>query len=119
MAKDASTALGAAQIAGTLVSLRNRAPDLPSFGRVGYLAASDSEVVLTKTSQLGFKPQPKGDALVRVPRREIESVVIEHGKILSHLTLRFADGSEWVFEIARLNRQSATEFVDALGGSVS
>jgi hypothetical protein len=119
MAKDASMALDAAQVAGTLVSLRTRAPDMPRFGRIGYLAASDSELVLTKTSQLGFKPQPRGDALVRVPRSEVASAAIEHGRILSHLTLRFANGSEWAFEIARLNRQDATELVQALGGGAT
>ncbi len=151
MAKDASAALGVAEVAGTLVSPRgltkkmtmrtaggqagglvgtlaataiggkvgNVAPDVPSFGRVGYLAASETELVITKTSQLGWKPHPTGDALVRVARGEVESVTMEQGKVLSRLTLSFAGGVTWEFEIPRANRKGAAEFVTALGGSVT
>jgi hypothetical protein len=151
MANDASQALGAPEVAGTLVSPRgltkkmsigtagaqvgglvgslaatgmaNRkakaTPDMPSFGRSGYLAASDTELILTKTSQLGWKPHPKGDALVRVPRSDVESVELDRGKVLSHLKLTFADGLVWEFEIPRANRKGAEEFTTALGGSVS
>ena len=49
-------------------------PEMPNFGRSGYLAASDTELILTKTSQLGWKPHTKGDALVRVPRSDVQAV---------------------------------------------
>jgi hypothetical protein len=151
MANDASQALGAPEVAGTLVSPRGltkkmsmgtagsqvgglvgslaasaltsktskATPDMPSFGRSGYLAASETELILTKTSQLGWKPQPKGDALVRVPRGEVQSVDLKKGKVLSQLTLTFADGNTWQFEIPRANRKGAEEFTTALGGNVS
>jgi hypothetical protein len=151
MANDASQALGAPEVAGTLVSPRGltkkmsmgtagsqvgglvgslaasaltsktskATPDMPSFGRSGYLAASETELILTKTSQLGWKPHPKGDALVRVPRGEVQSVDLEKGKVLSQLKLTFADGNTWQFEIPRANRKGAEEFTTALGGNVS
>ncbi|HEX3977415.1 MAG TPA: hypothetical protein VHW96_14200 [Solirubrobacteraceae bacterium] len=151
MANDASQALGASEVAGTLVSPRGltkkmtmmtaggqvgglvgslaatamagkaakATPEMPSFGRSGYLAASDTELVLTKTSQLGWKPHPKGDALVRVPRGDVQSVELEQGKVLSHLKLTFADGLVWEFEIPRANRKGAKEFTAALGGTVT
>jgi hypothetical protein len=151
MAKDASAALGAAEVAGTLVSPRgltkkmtvrtaggqvgglvgtlaatavggkidNVAPDVPSFGRIGYLAASETELVVTKTSQLGWKPHPTGDALVRVPRAEVESVAMEQGKLLSRLTLSFAGGVTWDFEVPRAHRKGAADFVNTLGGTVT
>jgi hypothetical protein len=151
MANDASQALGATEVAGTLVSPRGltkkmsmgtagaqvgglvgtlaanalssktakKTPDMPSFGRVGYLAASETELVLTKTSQLGWKPYPKGDALVRIPRGDIQSVDLERGKVLSRLRVTFADGRAWDFEIPRANRKGAMEFTSALGGNVS
>jgi hypothetical protein len=151
MAKDASAALGTAEVAGTLVSPRgltkkmtmrtaggqvgglvgtlaatavggkidNVAPDVPSFGRVGYLAASETELVVTKTSQLGWKPHPTGDALVRVPRAQVESVAMEQGKLLSRLTLSFAGGVTWDFEVPRANRKGAADFVNTLGGTVT
>jgi hypothetical protein len=150
--KDASAALGAAEVAGTVVSPRGMTkkmtvrtaggqvggaagelaasaiagkaktgvPDLPpSFGRMGYLAASETDVVLTKTSQLSFLPRPIGDALIRVPRSEVESVALERGKLLSQLKLRFANGATWEFEVPRAHRKTAEYFTGALGGSVS
>ena len=151
MANDASQALGAPEVAGTLVSPRGltkkmsigtagaqvggivgslaatamagrtgkATPDMPSFGRSGYLAASDTELILTKTSQLGFKPHPKGDALVRVPRTDVQSVDFSRGKVLSHLKLTFADGLAWEFEIPLANRKGAEQFTHALGGTVT
>jgi hypothetical protein len=151
MANDASQALGAPEVAGTLVSPRGltkkmsmmtagsqvgglvgslagsamagksskATPEMPTFGRVGYLAASDTELVLTRTSQLGWKPHPKGDALVRVARGDVESVEFERGKVLSRLKLTFADGRAWEFEIPLANRKGATEFTTALGGTVT
>jgi hypothetical protein len=151
MANDASQALGAPEVAGTLVSPRGltkkmsmgtagaqvgglvgslastaltsksskATPDMPSFGRSGYLAASETELILTRTSQLGWMPHPKGDALVRVPRGEVQSVDLEKGKVLSHLKLTFADGNAWQFEIPRATRKAAEEFTTALGGNIS
>ncbi len=151
MANDASQALGAPEVAGTLVSPRGltkkmsmgtagsqvgglvgslaasaltsktakATPDMPSFGRSGYLAASETELILTRTSQLGWKPHTKGDALVRVPRGEVQSVDFEKGKVLSQLKLTFADGNTWQFEIPLANRKGAEEFTTALGGNVS
>ncbi len=151
MASDASQALGATEVAGTLVSPRGltkkmtmrtaggqvgglvgslaataaggkaakATPEMPSFGRSGYLAASDAELVLTKTSQMGWKPHPKGDALVRVPRSDVQSVELAQGKVLSHLKLTFADGLVWEFEIPRANRKGAKEFTTVLGGTVT
>lgn len=151
MAKDASAALGGAEIAGTVVSPRgltkkmtmrtaggqiagmagdlaastisgktkSGAPDLPSFGRMGYLAASENELALTKTSQLGWKPHPIGDALIRVPRSEVESAALQQGKLLSQLKLSFVNGGTWEFEVPRAHRKTAQQFVTTLGGSVT
>jgi len=151
MANDASQALGAPEVAGTLVSPRGltkkmsmgtagaqvgglvgslaaaaatgrrskATPDMPSFGRSGYLAASETELIVTRTSQLGWKPHPKGDALVRVPRGDVQSVELNRGKVLSQLKLTFADGLVWEFEIPRAIRKSAEQFTNALGGQVT
>ena len=149
MGKDASQALGGAEVAGTVLSPRGvtkkmttraaggqvagmmgdlaagamagkagkGAPDMPSFGRMGYLAASETELALTKTSQLGWKPHPTGVALVKVPRSAVESVAIQDGRLLSRLTLTFTNGVKWEFEIPRAHRKTAKVLVSALGGS--
>jgi hypothetical protein len=151
MANDASQALGAPEVAGTLVSPRGltkkmsigtagaqvgglvgslaasamtsrhskATPEMPSFGRSGYLAASERELILTKTSQLGWMPRPKGDALVRVSRDDLQSVELDRGKVLSRLKLTFTDGPVWEFEIPRATRKGAEKFTHALGGQVT
>jgi hypothetical protein len=124
MAKDASAALGAPEVAGTLVSSRGLTMklgtgDVPSFGRIGYLAASDTELVITKTSQFGFTPHATGDALARAARAEVKTVAMQQGKLLSRLTLTFGGGDTWDFEIPRVSRKSAADLVAALGGTVT
>jgi hypothetical protein len=128
LTKKMSMGTAGAQVGGLVGSLAANAlasktakktPDMPGFGRVGYLAVSETELILTKTSQIGWKPHPKGDALVRMPRGDVQSVDLERGKLLSHLTVTFADGRSWYFEIARANRKGAMEFTSALGGNVS
>jgi hypothetical protein len=151
MAGDGSTALGAPQIAGTLVSPRGLTKkmtmrvaggqvaglvgslaaaaatsggnqgvaDAPNFGRIGYLAASETDLALLKTTSLGWRPRPTGDALARVPRSELESLQLEQGKLISHLKLRFSNGVMWEFEIPKANKKGAKQFVATLGGHIT
>ena len=95
------------------------APDVPGFGRIGYLAASETELALTKTTSLGWKPRSTGEALARVPRTELESVELDQGKVISHLKLHFSNGVVWEFEVAKAHKKGAKEFVTRLGGNVS
>jgi hypothetical protein len=95
------------------------AGDVASFGRIGYLAASDTELVITKTSQLGFTPHATGDALARAARAEVKTVAMQQGKLLSRLTLTFGGGDTWDFEIPRVSRKSAADLVAELGGTVT
>jgi hypothetical protein len=95
------------------------APDVPVFGRIGYLAASENELALTETTSLGWKPRSKGEALARVPRAELESLELGGGKVVSHLTLHFSNGVVWDFEIARAHKKGAKEFVTRLGGTIT
>jgi hypothetical protein len=150
MANDASAALGAPQIAGTLVNptgymkktvasaagrevaglvgsvaagLATRgggagAPELPDFGRVGYVAVSTTEIAVVKT-KLGWKMTPTDVALVRAPRGELASAELEEGRMVSHLRLRFADGRLWEFDVPRSDKKTAREVVAVLEGSVS
>jgi hypothetical protein len=95
------------------------APEMPKFGSIGYLAASEEDFVLLKTSSLGLKPKPKGEALVRVARSEVESLHLEEHKLISKLHLRFKDGASWEFDVPRANRKNARDFVDRVGGQAS
>jgi hypothetical protein len=150
MANNASAALGAPEIAGTLVNptgytkkaiagtagrqvagmvgsaagaLATRDRDqgvsgLPDFGRVGYVAVSATEVVVVKT-KFGWRMTPTDEALARAPRSELASAVLEEGKLISHLTLRFANDQVWAFDIPRSDKKTARAVVAALESSAS
>jgi hypothetical protein len=149
MAENASIALGAPEIAGTLVNPKgltkkmtaataggelggavgslaasviagqdSSATDLPNFGRVGYVAASESEIALVKTKTGAFKMKVSDEVLARAPRGEIKSIELDQGKLLSHLTIAFDNGVRWQFDIPKQSKKTAQELVRALGGSL-
>jgi hypothetical protein len=143
MAADGSAALGAPELAGTLVNPKGyakkavaraaggqvagvvgstvaalaagsaRVPDLPDFGRVGYVAVSADDVALVKT-KFGWKMTPTSEVLARASRSELASVELDEGKMVSHLTLRFGSGQLWEFDVPRSDKKTARAVVDAL-----
>jgi len=144
MANDASAALGAPEIAGTLVNPKGLmkkqvarvagrevaglvgsvaaglaadrhkgAPDIPDFGRVGYVAVSATDVALVKT-KYGWKMRPTEEVLARASRSELTSAELEEGKMVSHLRFQFANGQLWEFDIPRADKKTARAVVDAL-----
>jgi hypothetical protein len=146
MAGDGSAALGAVEVGGTLVNPRgftkkmsvaaiggmvgavaasavasrqSKASEVPQFGRVGYVAASETEVALIKTKSGALKIHVTDQVLARVPREELESVDMTDGKLISVLTLRYVNGVVWEFDIPRTAKKSAKAFVSALSGTPS
>jgi len=151
MADDASAALGAPQLAGTLVNpsgLTQKmtagvvgrelaglagsvavgasigdpyagAPDVPEFGRVGYIAVSESEIALVKTKTGAFKMKVTDEVLARVGRSELTGSELQEGHLLSHLRLRFRDGRVWEFDIPKMSKNTAKSVVAALGGNLT
>jgi len=143
MADKVANALGAREIAGTLVNPKGYAkktvarvagreaaglvgsvaaglaagdpgaPDLPDFGRVGYVAVSEEDVALLKT-KTGWKMTPTEEVIARASRSEITSVDWDEGKMVSHLTLRFSNGHLWQFDVPRSDRKTAKAVVAAL-----
>jgi hypothetical protein len=146
MAGDGTAALGAPEIAGTMVNPRgftkkmsvgavggvvgavaatavasrsSKAADVPAFGRVAYLAASDTEVALIKTKSGALKMKVTGEALARAPRAEIEAVELKDGKLIAHLRLQFANGTVWEFDVPKIGKKNAKHLVLALDGNVT
>jgi hypothetical protein len=143
MADDGSAALGAPEVAGVLVNprgltktmsagalggivgavaatvaaSRSKAPDLPAFGRVGYVAASDTEIALIKTKSGALKMKITDQALARVPREELAAIELTDGKLHSHLRLQFTNGVVWDFDVPRVGKGNAQQLVAALGTS--
>ena len=80
-------------VAATAVASRSsRASDAPAFGRVAYLAASETEVGLIKTKSGVLKMKVTDEALARAPRAELQAVELKDGKLISHIRLQFANG---------------------------
>ncbi len=107
-------------VAATVVASRSSGvADLPAFGRVGYLAASETEVALIKTKSGAIKMKVTDQALARVPREELRSAELHEGKLFSHMRLEFNNGTVWEFDVPKIGKKNAKELVSVLGGSVS
>jgi hypothetical protein len=146
MAGEGSAALGAPEIAGAMVNPRgfgktasvgavggvvgavaatavasrsSKASDVPSFGRVGYIAASETEVALIKTKSGALKMKVTDQVLARAPRDELDVVMLKDGKLLSHLRLQFTNGTVWEFDVPKIGKKNAKHLVSVLGGSIS
>jgi hypothetical protein len=147
MGKDATTGLGPDEIAGTKVNPRGTtkgmtaavagralggaigslaasamvgrkgAPDMPKFGRVGYLAASESEIAIIRTKTGALKMKITDEVLARAPRSEITSIEWEGGFLLSHLEIAFANEVVWRFDVPKSEKKTAEELVRAIGGT--
>jgi hypothetical protein len=142
MATDASAVLAAPQVAGTFVNPKGfarqvtatvaggvvgstvaaaTAPkqgDVPSFGRVAFVAATSGEVAIIKTKSGMLKMKLTEEVLSRRSRMEIRSVELKRGALLSGLMIQFHDGSAWMFDVPKANQKSAIHFVEQLGGVV-
>jgi hypothetical protein len=111
-------AIGA--LAATAVASRSsRASDAPAFGRVAYLAATETEVGLIKAKSGALKMKVTDEALARAPRAELQAVELKDGKLISYMRLQFANGTVWEFDVPKIGKKNAKELVFALGGSVT
>jgi hypothetical protein len=107
-------------VAATAVASRSsKVSDAPAFGRVAYLAASETEVGLIKTKSGALKMKVTDEVLARAPRTELQSVELKDGKLISHIRLQFATGTVWEFDVPKIGKKNAKELVFVLGGSVT
>ena len=90
----------------------------PAFGRVGYIAARETEVALIKTKSGALKMKVTDEVLARAPRDELQTVELKDGKVLSSLRLQFANGTVWDFDVPKIGKKNAKQLVAVLGGSV-
>jgi hypothetical protein len=146
MTGEGSAALGAPEIAGVMVNPRgftkkmsvgavggvvgavaatavasrsSKASGVPAFGRVGYVAASESEVALIKTKSGALKMKVTDEVLARAPREELEAVALKDGKLISHLRLQFSNGTVWEFDVPKTSKKKAKWLVTALDGNIT
>ena len=139
MAFDASQVLGSPQLAGVKVNPRGmskrvagnvvgRLParvvygsggpttsEAPNFGRLAYLAVTDSELALIKLKS-GLVRSKLDEVIVRVPRSDVVSAELGSG-IVTPLTVTFSNGDTWQLEVPPPNKKHAQAVVHALDGS--
>jgi hypothetical protein len=134
---DASSVLGAKEVAGSEVAPRSLAKKLtaavsghtreraeggsddpagplPAF-RTAYLALSKRDLVLVKMKSGLLTMKLTDTALARANRRQIESVAWEGGKLMSQLAISFSNGVVWEFNVTHAARSSAESIVRVLG----
>jgi hypothetical protein len=133
MADDASIALGTPQLAGTLVNPRGLraagpalpgratlgdyragAPEVPDFGRVGYLAASEHDLALVGTRTDALGTSLTHEVLARAPRSAVRGVDLADGRVVSRLAILFANGVIWEFDVPTMARPTARGLVGVL-----
>jgi hypothetical protein len=132
---DASSALGAPEVAGAWVNPTGKArrtvdavafgqygasgertAETPTFGGFGYLALSATELALVKGKQGLVGLKLTGDVVAKVPRTEVASIELGDGKIAAPLTIAFAAGGQWDLEVARAHRRAAERVIAELRG---
>jgi hypothetical protein len=95
------------------------APEVPNFGRVGYVGVNADELALVKTKPGAFKMKVTDEILASAPRSDIASSELDQGKMLSHLKIEFTNGVTWEFDIPKMAKKTAQELVTALGGRLT
>ena len=86
----------------------------PTFGRLAYLAVTESELALIKLKS-GMVSVRLDEVIVRVARSEVASAEMGGG-VSPSLAIGFSDGGSWQLEVPRPSKKHAQEVVEALGG---
>jgi hypothetical protein len=128
LTKKMTASVAGAQVGGAVGSIAANvitgrksggAPEMPSFGRVGYVAISENEVALVKTKTGALKMKISEEVLARVARTEVASAELDQGMLLSHLKITFSNGVAWQFDVPKQGKKTAQGVVRALGGTLS
>ncbi len=83
-------------------------------GQLGYLVAHDDQIVLYRAKRGAFKPKPSDEIFATAPRDSTTGAELERKKLSGVLIVRFADGSEWSFDVPRVYLSTAEAIVRAL-----
>ncbi len=83
-------------------------------GQLGYLVALDDQIVLYRAKRGAFKPKATDEVFATAPRESTTGAELERKKLSGVLTVRFADGSEWSFDVPKVHLSTAEGIVRAL-----
>jgi hypothetical protein len=85
----------------------------PEFGRLAYLAVTDSEVALI-TLKSGLVTVKLDEVIARRPRGDLVSAVLGKGVSTAPLTITLADGETWELEVPGPSKKHARGVVEVL-----
>jgi hypothetical protein len=130
--KDGAAALAAPELVGSFVHARGLtrkyttatatpvtgdpsegAPELPRFGRAGYLSVTNDEIAIVRTRRGAFSMKITDQVLARVRRSAVTRVQFDRG-LLSQLTISFDNSIVWQLDIPLINRRAAERVVREL-----
>jgi hypothetical protein len=86
----------------------------PSFGTLGYVAVTATEVAIVKGKTGLLKPSVGSEVIARVSREQIASVELQPGALKAALKIGFADGGRWEFEVPKVHRKNAERVAHVL-----
>lgn len=88
--------------------------ETPDFGRLAYLAVTESELALIKLRSAVVTVH-LDEVVARIPRSDVTSAELGGG-VSPSLTITFGGGDSWQLEVPRPSKKHAQEVVHALGG---
>lgn len=100
------------KIAGKIMPAASKGGgETPTKG--GFLALTKDELALVELKSGLVKVKPVG-VVARTPRTQVAFAELGSAVSVMPLTITFADGTRWDWEVSRLSRKHAEELVEAL-----
>jgi hypothetical protein len=106
-------ALGAAGAAIAGTATRSEGSPVKAGG-IGFLAVFADEVVVVRGKRGALKPKPTEEVIARAPRSSLSSAELDRKAVKGTLTLSFADGEKWEFDMPRVHLKAAEKVARAL-----
>jgi hypothetical protein len=108
-----SGAVGAALEPGFERRAQAKAPDTPAYKGTAFLAVTAGEIALIQL-KAGLVSRKLDRLLARTDRATVVAAELGQGKPLAPLTISFADGSRWEFDVPLGSKRGAQEVADLL-----
>jgi hypothetical protein len=84
------------------------------LGKLAYLAVFPDELVLFGAKAGAFKPKPTEEIVASMPRSAVASAQLDRKAIKGVLTISFAGGETWEFDMPRVHMKTAEGVVQVL-----
>jgi hypothetical protein len=106
-------AIGAAATASIAAATTAGASPLAP-GQIAYLAAFADEVVMFRAKRGALRPKQTTEVLAAAPRGDLRAARLDKGRLAGVLTLDFADGTAWAFDVPKVHLAGAAAIAAVL-----